>query len=134
MSYGGLLGFKAGFFLSMVDIFLIKQIKERKAQIARCAFFTVPITTMGAGWMGGVEFAKICFGRWECAVLCCAVLCCAVLCSAVQWCAVQWNIVQWNIEQWNVVQWNVVQWNVVQWNVVQWNVEQWNVVQWNVVW
>jgi len=63
MSYGGLLGFKAGFFLSMVDIFLIKQIKERKAQIARCAFFTVPITTMGAGWMGGVEFAKICFGR-----------------------------------------------------------------------
>ena len=70
MTYGGVLGFKGGFFLSMVDIFMIKNIKERKAQIARCAFFTVPITTMGAGWMGGVEFAKICFGRWEGAVQC----------------------------------------------------------------
>ena len=121
MSYGGLLGFKAGFFLSMVDIFLIKQIKERKAQIARCAFFTVPITTMGAGWMGGVEFAKICFGRWECAVQCCAVLCCAVQCSAVQCSAVQCSAVQCSAVQCSAVQCSTVQCSAVQCSAVECN-------------
>ena len=42
---------------------MVKKITERKAQLARFAFFTVPVTGMAAGWMGGVEFAKIFLGR-----------------------------------------------------------------------
>ena len=41
----------------------IKKITERKAQIARAAFFIVPLTGMAAGWMVGVELGKVAFGR-----------------------------------------------------------------------
>merc|ERR1712037_914442 len=34
-----------------------------KAQLARFAYFTIPITTMAAGWMGGIELGKIALGR-----------------------------------------------------------------------
>eukprot|EP00092_Neocalanus_flemingeri_P021282 GFUD01023064.1.p1 GENE.GFUD01023064.1~~GFUD01023064.1.p1 ORF type:complete len:220 (+),score=59.77 GFUD01023064.1:61-720(+) len=58
---------KAGFIASsafaIVDIRTIKKITERKAQLARYAFFAVPITGMAAGWMGGVEMGKIALGR-----------------------------------------------------------------------
>ena len=42
---------------------MIAQIKERKAQIARFAFWTVPMTAMTVGWMGGLELGKSLFGR-----------------------------------------------------------------------
>jgi len=48
---------------AVTDIRLISQIKERKAQIARFAFYTVPFTMIGAGWMGGVELGKSFLGR-----------------------------------------------------------------------
>merc|ERR1712032_355413 len=35
----------------------------RKAQLARFAYFTIPLTTMAAGWMGGIEVGKIVLGR-----------------------------------------------------------------------
>merc|ERR1711971_520295 len=40
-----------------------KQITERKAQLARFAYFTIPLTTMAAGWTGGIEVGKIALGR-----------------------------------------------------------------------
>jgi hypothetical protein len=30
----------------------------------RFAYFTIPLTSMAAGWMGGLELSKIAFGRW----------------------------------------------------------------------
>merc|ERR1712004_647423 len=56
-------GFKGSAFVALCDIFLVKQITERKAQLARFAYFTIPLTTMAAGWMGGVELSKISLGR-----------------------------------------------------------------------
>ena len=100
-------GFKGSALVALCDIFLVKQITERKAQLARCcfqktlslkilvvlmfhsfpmlfipslrltnvsfqtiinnsfrfAYFTIPLTTMAAGWMGGVELSKIALGR-----------------------------------------------------------------------
>ena len=41
----------------------MKKITERKAQLARFAYFTIPVTAMAAGWMAGVEFSKIMIGR-----------------------------------------------------------------------
>ena len=41
----------------------ISQIKDRKAQIARFAFYTIPFTLGATGWMGGVELGKSFFGR-----------------------------------------------------------------------
>ena len=32
---------------------------------SRFAYFTIPLTTMAAGWMGGVELSKISLGRFE---------------------------------------------------------------------
>ena len=31
---------------------------------SRFAYFTIPLTTMAAGWMGGVELSKISLGRF----------------------------------------------------------------------
>merc|ERR1712130_985819 len=56
-------GFKGSAFVALVDIYAVKQITERKAQLARFAYFTVPLTTMAAGWMGGIELGKIALGR-----------------------------------------------------------------------
>jgi len=55
--------FAASACFALTDIRLISQIKERKAQIARFAFYTVPLTAMGAGWMGSVELGKSFLGR-----------------------------------------------------------------------
>merc|ERR1712130_1039964 len=52
-------GFKGSAFVALVDIYAVKQITERKAQLARFAYFTVPLTTMAAGWMGGIELGKL---------------------------------------------------------------------------
>ena len=74
-------GFKGSAFIALIDILLVKQITERKAQLARCcsqcscpflntelssrfAYFTIPLTTMAAGWMGGIEVGKIVLGRY----------------------------------------------------------------------
>ena len=50
-----------GFNISIFRIF--RSITDRKAQLARFAFFTVPFTAGAAGWMGGVELGKIMLGR-----------------------------------------------------------------------
>ena len=31
---------------------------------SRFAYFTIPLTTMAAGWMGGIELGKIALGRY----------------------------------------------------------------------
>ena len=78
MAWATKLGFKGSAFVALVDIMLVKQITERKAQLARCcfqscmlsvltsrfAYFTIPLTTMAAGWMGGIELGKIALGRY----------------------------------------------------------------------
>lgn len=56
-------GLKLGLFWSAYDIIMIMNIKERKAQIARCAYFTVPMVSASVGWMGGLEIAKKMLGR-----------------------------------------------------------------------
>jgi len=63
MGYATLLGLKASAVVALVDIMIIKRIKDRRAQIARFAYFTIPLTTMAAGWMGGVEIGKLALGR-----------------------------------------------------------------------
>jgi hypothetical protein len=40
------------------DIILLMKIQERKAQIARVAYFTIPAVCGTVGWMGGLEIAK----------------------------------------------------------------------------
>jgi hypothetical protein len=37
---------------------MVMRIQERKAQIARTAYFTVPIVSATVGWMGALEIAK----------------------------------------------------------------------------
>ena len=32
---------------------------------SRFAYFTIPLTTMAAGWMGGIEVGKIALGRYD---------------------------------------------------------------------
>ena len=39
------------------------KLTERNAQLARFAFYTVPLTLGGVGWMGGVELGKSFFGK-----------------------------------------------------------------------
>jgi len=56
-------GFVASSAWALIDIRIIRKITERKAQLARFAYYTVPLTGMAAGWMAGVEFAKIFMGR-----------------------------------------------------------------------
>lgn len=56
-------GFKWSAALAFIDIFAVRGIKERKAQIARFAYFTIPLTSMAASWMGALELSKIAFGR-----------------------------------------------------------------------
>jgi len=56
-------GFAYSAAFAYVDIRAISQIKDRKAQIARFAFYTVPFTLGATGWMGGVELGKSFFGR-----------------------------------------------------------------------
>jgi len=63
MGWATKLGFKGSAFVALIDILLVKQITERKAQLARFAYFTIPLTTMAAGWMGGIELGKIALGR-----------------------------------------------------------------------
>jgi hypothetical protein len=40
------------------DVTMVMRIQERKAQIARTAYFTVPIVSATVGWMGALEIAK----------------------------------------------------------------------------
>jgi len=56
-------GFKYSSFFALADIFAVRGITDRRAQLARFTYFTVPLTGIAAGWMGGVEFAKIILGR-----------------------------------------------------------------------
>ena len=100
MGYATILGLKASAVVALVDIMIIKRIKDRRAQIARCrtctctctctrtctcsctctrtcsftctctctctcrfAYFTIPLTSVAAGWMGGVEIGKLALGR-----------------------------------------------------------------------
>merc|ERR1719234_669353 len=63
MGWATKMGFKGSAFIALIDILLVKQITERKAQLARFAYFTIPLTTMAAGWMGGIEVGKIVLGR-----------------------------------------------------------------------
>jgi hypothetical protein len=44
--------------LVVFDVTMVMRIQERKAQIARTAYFTVPIVSATVGWMGALEIAK----------------------------------------------------------------------------
>jgi hypothetical protein len=44
--------------LLVFDVTMVMRIQERKAQIARTAYFTVPIVSATVGWMGALEIAK----------------------------------------------------------------------------
>ena len=41
----------------------VSKLTERKSQLARFAFYTVPITLGAVGWMGGVELGKSFLGK-----------------------------------------------------------------------
>jgi hypothetical protein len=43
---------------TVFDVTMVMRIQERKAQIARTAYFTVPIVSATVGWMGALEIAK----------------------------------------------------------------------------
>lgn len=62
MKYATKWGFLFGNVIAATDILVMHQIKERQAQIARYAFYTIPITSMFAGWMGGIEISKMLLG------------------------------------------------------------------------
>ena len=38
--------------------------RTEQLKYSRFAYFTIPLTTMAAGWMGGVELSKISLGRF----------------------------------------------------------------------
>merc|ERR1740128_26038 len=65
MMWAGNYGFRLSAGWSVIDIWAISRITDRKAQLARFAYFTIPLTTMAMGWMGGVELAKLTVGRKE---------------------------------------------------------------------
>jgi len=62
IKYAAWKGFQIGTFYSIFDIRTISRLSERKAIFARYCFFTIPITSMFAGWMGGVEASKLLLG------------------------------------------------------------------------
>ena len=56
MSYATVLGFKASAVVALADIFIVKRIKDRRAQIARCPTCTCSHTctctcTCTQGWI-----------------------------------------------------------------------------------
>jgi len=56
-------GLKIGLLYSLFDVTMVMRIQERKAQIARTAYFTVPIVSATVGWMGALEIAKKVLGK-----------------------------------------------------------------------
>ena len=44
--------------IAVFDIVMVMRIEERKAQIARTAYFTIPAVSAAVGWMGALEIAK----------------------------------------------------------------------------
>merc|ERR1719367_514791 len=49
-------------FIAICDIRYVQKLKDRRAQIARYAFFTVPIVAGSVGFMGAVELGKLLLG------------------------------------------------------------------------
>merc|ERR1711890_145642 len=63
MLYGAKTGFTASAAFALFEIFGSRKMVDRRAQIARFVYWTVPVTCMGTGWMGAVELGKVFMGR-----------------------------------------------------------------------
>lgn len=63
MTYAARKGFVFSACWALIDIRTLSRITERRAQIARFCYYTIPVTSMAAGWMGGVEIAKLALGK-----------------------------------------------------------------------
>jgi len=63
MKYAFKKGFMAGAFFSALDITQISRITDRRVQLARFAYFTLPAVTAACGWMATLEIGKKMFGK-----------------------------------------------------------------------
>jgi len=56
-------GLYGGLTWSLADIYMISRITDRRVQIARTAYFTLPALTATCGWMAALEISKRALGR-----------------------------------------------------------------------